>query len=82
MLRRSVSCDPSGVLAVEPTEDESRNNVLGWNTSHGRQPTGADRWLHAKTAMGSAMMVTNVVLENTLGVDIVDDDDVVEAIAA
>jgi hypothetical protein len=32
--------------------------------------------------MGSAMIVTNVVLENTLGVDIVDDDDVVETIAA
>jgi hypothetical protein len=22
---------------MEPTEDGSRNNVLGWNTSHGRQ---------------------------------------------
>jgi hypothetical protein len=32
--------------------------------------------------MGAAMIVTNVVLENALGVDIVDDDDVVEAIAA
>jgi hypothetical protein len=67
---------------MEPTEDGSRNNVLGWNTSHGGQPTRADWWLHAKTAMGSAMIVTNVILENTLGVDIVDDDDVVEAIAA
>jgi hypothetical protein len=39
------------VLVVAPTEDESRNNVLGWDTSHGRQPTRADRWLHVKTAM-------------------------------
>src|SRR5450631_2652222 len=48
---------------MEPTEDGSRNTVPGWNTSHGCQPTRADRWLHAKTAMGSAMIVTNVVLE-------------------
>jgi hypothetical protein len=52
---------------MEPTEDGSRNNVLGWNTSHGRQPTRADRWRHAKTSMGSAMVVANVLFENTLG---------------
>ena len=66
---------------MEPTEDRSRNNVLGGDSSHGRQPTRADRWLHAKTAMGSAMIVTSISLQHTLGVDIVDDDDVVEAIA-
>ena len=42
----------------------------------------ADRWLHAKSAMGSAMIVTNVLLQHTVGVYIVDDNDVVEAIAA
>jgi hypothetical protein len=67
---------------MEPAEDRSRNNVLGWNAPHGRQPTRADRWLHVKTAMGSPMVVANVLFENTLGVDVVDDDDVVEAIAA
>jgi hypothetical protein len=52
---------------MEPTEDGARNKVLGWNTSHGRQPTCPDRRLNAKTAMGSAMIVTNVLLENARG---------------
>jgi hypothetical protein len=78
----SISGEARAILVVEPTEDGSRNNVLGWDTSHGRQPTGADRWLHAKTAMGSAMIVTSIFLQHPLGVDIVNDDDVVEAIAA
>ena len=67
---------------MEPADDRPGNNVLGRNPSHGRQPSRADRRLHAKTAMGSGMVVRSVLLENTLGADIVDDDDVVEAIAA
>jgi hypothetical protein len=78
----SVSGDPSAILVMEPTEDRSRNDVLGRDPSHGRQPTRADRWLHAKTTMGSAMIVANIFLQHVIGVDIVDDDDVVEAIAA
>ena len=81
VLRMSVSGDPSVVLVMEPTEDRSRN-ILGRDPSHGRQPTRADRWLHAKTAMGSAMIVATIFLQHVIGVDIVDDDDVVEAIAA
>ena len=82
VLRMSVSGDPSAILVMEPTEDRSRNDVLGRDPSHGRQPTRADRWLHAKTTMGSAMIVANIFLQHVIGVDIVDDDDVVEAIAA
>ena len=67
---------------MESAEDGSRNNVLGWNTSHGRQPTCPDRRLHAKTAMGAALIVTNVLLENALGVGVINDNDVVETIAA
>jgi len=67
---------------MEPTEDGARNKVLGWNTSHGRQPTCPDRRLNAKTAMGSAMIVTNVLLENARGVGVINDNDVVETIAA
>jgi hypothetical protein len=67
---------------MEPAEDRPGNNVLGRNTSHGRQPTCAERWLHAKTAVWSAMIVANVFLQHAVGVDFVDDNDVVEAIAA
>jgi hypothetical protein len=67
---------------MEPSEDRVRNNVLGRAPSHGRQPTRADRRLHAKTAMGSAMIVAAIFLQHVIGVDIINDDDVVEAIAA
>jgi hypothetical protein len=60
---RSASGAPSVILVMEPAEDRPGNNVLGWNTSHGRQPTCAERWLHAKTAVWSAMIVANVVLQ-------------------
>ena len=82
VVRPSISGEARAILVVEPTEDGSRNNVLGWKTSHGQQPTGVDRWLQAKTAMGSAMIVATIFLQHVIGVDIVDDDDVVEAIAA
>ena len=81
-LRWSVSGAPSVVLVMEPTEDRSRSNVLGWNTPHGQQPSRADRWLHTKAAMGSTVIVTDIFLQHTIGVDVVDDNDVVEAIAA
>lgn len=41
---------------MEPAEDRSRDDVLGRDTSDGRQPTRPDWWPHAKTAMGSAMI--------------------------
>jgi hypothetical protein len=40
------------------------------------------RWLHAKAAMWSAMIVANVFLQHAVGVDIIAHDDVIEAIAA
>jgi len=67
---------------MESAEDRPGNNVLGRNTPHGRQPMCAERWLHAKTSVWSAMIVATVFLQNSLGVDIVGDDDVIEAIAA
>jgi hypothetical protein len=67
---------------MKPAEDRSRDEVLGCNTSHGPKPTCPEWRLHAKTAMGSAMVITNVLLQDTLCVDLVEDDDVVEAIAA
>jgi len=73
---------------MEPAEDRSGNNVLGRNTSHGRQPTYAERWLHAKTAVCSAMIVANVasvanvLLQHSVGLDIIAHDNVIEAIAA
>jgi len=80
--RRSGSGDPSVVLVMEPTEDRSRNNVLGRDPSRGRQPTCAERWLHAKTAVGSAMIVATIFLQHAVGVDIIAHNDVVETIAA
>ena len=80
--RRSASCDPSVILVMESAEDRPGNNVLGRNMSHGRQQTCAERWLHAKAAMGSAMIVANVFLQHAVGVDIIAHDDVIEAIAA
>ena len=44
--------------------------------------SGAGRWLHSKSAMGPAMVVGRVVVENALGMLLVFDDDVVEAIPA
>ena len=82
VVRQSISGEPRAILVMESAEDGSRDDVLGRDTSDGRQPTCSERRLHAKATMGAAMIVTNVVLENALGVDIVDDDDVVEAIAA
>ena len=67
---------------MEPAEDRSRDDVLGRDTSDGREPTCPERRLHTQAAMGSAMVVRNVLLENTLGVGIIDDNDVVETIAA
>jgi hypothetical protein len=67
---------------MEPAEDRPGNNILGRDTSHGRQPSCAERRLHVKTAVGSAMVVANAFLQHTIGMDIVDDNDVVEAIAA
>ena len=33
--------DPRAVLVMQPTQAGSRNNVLGWDTSHGQKPTSA-----------------------------------------
>ena len=82
VLRRSVSGDPCVVLVMEPAEDRSRNNVLGRDSSHGRQLARAIRWLHAKTAMGSAMIVTSIFLQDARGVNLVEDNHMVEAIPA
>ena len=79
---RSASGDPSVILVMEPAEDRPGNNVLGRDTSRGRQPTCAERWLHAKTAVWSAMIVANVLLQHAVGVDIIAHDDVIAAIAA
>ena len=78
----SASGDPSVILVMEPAEDRPGNNVLERNTSRGRQPTRAERWLHAKTAVWSAMIVLNVVLQHAVNVDIIAHDDVIETIAA
>ena len=67
---------------VEPTKDSSRGNLFGRDTSRRRKPTCATWRLHAKTAMGPAMVVANVFLQNTFAMDLVEDDHVVEAIAA
>jgi hypothetical protein len=67
---------------MEPAEDRPRNNILGRDTSHGRKPTRAERRRHAKTAMGATMIVTDILFQNALGVNVVQDDHMVEAIAA
>ena len=59
---------------MQPTEDSSTANVLGRDTSRGREPTRTEWRLHSKTAMGAAMVVANVRLQNTLGVGLVDDN--------
>jgi hypothetical protein len=58
------------IVVMVATEDGSTNDVLGRDTSDGRQPTCPEWWLQTKAAMGAAMIVTNVVLENTLGVEV------------
>ena len=80
--QRSASGDPSVILVMEPAEDRPGNNVLGRNSSHGRQPTCAERRLHVKTAMGTTMIVTDILFQKALGVNVVQDDHMVEAIAA
>jgi hypothetical protein len=67
---------------MQPTEDRSRNNVLGRNTSHGRKPTCPERRLHVKTSVRPTVVVANILVQDSLAVGRVDDDDVVEAIAA
>jgi low affinity Fe/Cu permease len=67
---------------MEPTQDRSRGNVLGRNMPRGRKPTRAEWRLHSKTAMGAAMIIANVFLQNTFAVDLVEDYHVIETIAA
>jgi hypothetical protein len=67
---------------MQLAENSSTANVLGRDTSRGREPTRTEWRLHSKTAMGAAMVIANVRLQNTFAVDLVEDYHVVEAIAA
>ena len=64
-VQRPVSDHSRVVVVMEPTEDSSRDNVLGWDTAHGRESAGSERRLHSKTAMWSAMATANVLVQIT-----------------
>ena len=80
--QRPVSRPSRVVLVMEATQDRSRDDVFGWNTAHGREPVGSQRRLHPKTAMGSAMVIANVLVQNALALERVSHNHVVEAIVA
>jgi hypothetical protein len=67
---------------MEATQDRSRDNILGWHTSRGREPAGSQWRLHPKPTMGLAMVIANVLVKNTLAVERVSHNHVVEAIVA
>ena len=67
---------------METTQYWSRDDVFGWDMPRGREPARAEWRLHSKTAMGAAMIIANVFLQNTFAVDMVEDYHVVEPIAA
>jgi hypothetical protein len=69
-------------LVMEATEDSSTNDVPWRSTAAGRKPTRAEWRLHAKTAMWSAVVVAKIRVQNVCGVNLVEDDQMVEAIAA
>ena len=65
------------------TAEDSRFQRFGslWRTSRGEVSSAVGR-LHPQAALGPAMVVGQVVVEKALGVLLVLDDDVVEAVAA
>ena len=65
---------------MEATQDRSKDDVSGWNTAHGREPAGSQRLLHPKTAMGSAVVIANVLVQNGLALERVSHNHAVEAI--
>jgi hypothetical protein len=70
------------VTMVQTAEDRGGNDWGSfWRPRRG-QVSGAVGWLHSKSAMGPAMVVGEVVVENALGMLLVFDDDVVEAVPA
>ena len=58
VVRRSISGGPRAILVMEPAEDRSRDDVLGRDTSDGREPTCPEWRLHTKAAMGSVRLGT------------------------
>lgn len=66
--QRPVSRHSRVVLVMEATQYRSRDDLFGWDTAHGREPASSQWRLHPKTAMGSAMVIANVLVQNTLAV--------------
>ena len=67
---------------MQTTEDrDAHDSGSVWRPTWG-QVSGAVRRLHPKTAVGPTVVVRNVVVEDALGVVLVPDDDVVEAVPA
>src|SRR5450631_2019265 len=70
------------VAMMQTTEDRGAHDSGSvWRPTWG-QVSGAVRRLHPKTAVGPTVVVRNVVVEDALGVVLVPDDDVVEAVPA
>jgi len=82
VVQQIVSGGPSVILVMEATEDRSTNDVPWRNTADGRKPTRAEWGLHAKTTVRPAVVIANILVQDARGVNLVEDDHMVEAIAA
>src|ERR1035438_2060392 len=82
-LRRWCAWSCRKAVAMMQTAEDRDANDWGsfWRPRRG-QVSGAVGWLHPQAAMGPAMVVGPVVVENALGMLLVLDDDVVEAVPA
>jgi hypothetical protein len=67
---------------METAEDRNTNDAGSLWRPRWRQVSGAVRRLHPKAPMGATVVVGHIVAENALGMLLVLDDDVVEAVSA
>jgi hypothetical protein len=79
--RDATAIQRNSILVMEAAEDRYSAYQRGRRRLWWRQPEPTRGWLHAQTAMGTSMVVAHVFAEQSLGLAIVPDEHMIQAIA-